>query len=320
MKNVILGYATNCRFEDFFRFVASARESCPADVVDVVVFIDALGADFGRAANDYGIHLVPVENVWRWARGSRLLNLFYHATLMAMGLLARWAPAAHRAAFADARRRVVADWIHPQAGRWLAYLSYLRVNCSYQKVMTSDVRDVVFQACPFDNLDGGVLHVFRQSAVVYGDDNVDTGWYRKVYGAKGVKAVRGLPTLCSGTVLGGYPVFINFLEKMAAEIVRQRRVPLDQAVFNHVVNHHLDPAQVLQHALGSGPVLTLAGDHAWAWAIRADRVEVGDRPVPVVHMYDRHPRTKDLILANIPVPSPCGKASADLVGSPTGPR
>jgi hypothetical protein len=313
MKNVILGYATNCRFEDFFRFVASARGSCPDELVDVVVFIDALGADFSRAANDHRVHLVPVENVWRWVRGSRPLNFFYHATIVAAGLMARWAPAAHRRAYGDARRRIVADWIHPQAGRWLAYLSYLRVNSSYQMVMTSDVRDVVFQTCPFDNLDDKVLHVFQQPAVQYGDDNVDTGWYCKVYGAKGLEAVRGLPTLCSGTVFGGYPVFMNFLEKMGEEVVRHRRVPLDQAVFNHIINHHLDAAQVLQHDLVSGPVLTLTGDHAWAWEIRAGQVEVGNRPVPVVHMYDRHPSTKDLIVAKIPVRSDADQTPADLI-------
>ncbi|MEG5037352.1 hypothetical protein [Microcoleus sp. AT3-D2] len=34
--------------------------------------------------------------------------------------------------------------------------------------MTSDVRDVVFQASPFDDLDSSKLHVFEEAGIYFG--------------------------------------------------------------------------------------------------------------------------------------------------------
>ena len=48
MKDLILSYATNCRFEDFYRFVKSAHRHCRPEDVDIVVFLDAQGPKLER--------------------------------------------------------------------------------------------------------------------------------------------------------------------------------------------------------------------------------------------------------------------------------
>jgi hypothetical protein len=304
VKNLIMAYATNARFDDYYRFVASLRGHCHPEEVDVAVFIDAIGGEFAEVALDLGATLVPVVNVWKWCRNSKLLNLIYHANMAVLRLLARCGPASHRPWLRESYRHTVAEWVHPQAGRWLAYRDYLEVNAGYGMVMTSDLRDVVFQASLFAGLDPEALHVFEQEGIRYGDEeDVDTRWYRSVYGEGALGRVAGRTTLCSGTVLGGIGPMWRCLELMGAEVLRHPRVPLDQAIFNEVIAHRFDGGRVVRHGLTDGPVLTLAGDHEGFWEIRDGRVMVDGRVVPVVHMYDRHPRTKELFLEEIPVPA-----------------
>jgi hypothetical protein len=306
MKDLIMAFATNARFDDFNRFVASVRRHCPPGRVDVSVFIDVLGDAFGRVAADHEVTLVPVENVWKWIRGSKLLNLKYHLDMIALRALARLAPRSQRASFREAYRHTVADWLHPLAGRWLAYRSYLRLHSAYRFVMTSDLRDVVFQGDPFDGMEAAneeTLHVFEQTGVEFGN-NLDTEWFQTVYGEEAVSHMRGKTTLCAGTVLGDRVSMLGFLDLMEVEVVRHPRTPLDQAMFNQVVYNQFAARKVVQHDLQSGPVLTLEGRHESLWEILNDKVVVGGRVVPVVHMYDRNPQTKDLFLAKYPVPSP----------------
>lgn len=302
MKNAILSYATNARFEDFYRFIASARLHCDPDRVDIAILIDEIGPEFARVAVDHGVSLVPVVNVWRSARKSRLLNLWYHANMRAIRSLIRVAPTSQAGWIRQAYRHLVAGWVHPQAGRWIAYHEFVKVNSAYRMYMTSDLRDVVFQSDPFDGLDPGRLHAFEQDGIRYGGDNIDTDWFRNTYGADALRAMSGATTLCSGTVLGGAAEMLRLLELMAEQVEEHARIPLDQAMFNEVVAHRFDPTRLTLHGLKGGPVLTLTGDHEGLWEIREGRVEVGGRVVPVVHMYDRLEGPKELFLGRFPIP------------------
>ena len=301
-KNLILGYATNSRFEDYYRFITSLHRACSPNETDVAIFIDDLGDEFAQAAIEHRVTLVPVVNVFKFARRSKILNLVYHANFAWLSLLGRFSPAGQRPWIRSARWNMVAEWIHPQAGRWMFFDAYLRVNSAYRAVMTSDVRDVIFQASPFEGVDVDHLHVFREDGCRFGDDNLNTTWHRAVFGSPGTDRLAGRTALCSGTVIGGVAPFRHFLARMAEEISFYPRIPLDQAIFNEVVYRKLDPALVVSHSLSDGPVLTLVGDHQSLWTIRDGQVEIGGRPAPVVHMYDRCRATEELFHAMLPVP------------------
>jgi hypothetical protein len=304
MKDLIMGYATNSKFDDFYRFVASIRQHCSPDKVDVVVFINALGNEFAKVALEKNITLIPVENVWRWVTSSKILNLFYYAKMLGLKVLIRVSSGSDRTYLEEDYRNTIAHWVHPLAGRWIAYHTFLNVNSSYRMIMTSDVRDVVFQASPFDGLDSKMLHVFEQEGIYYGQqykENIDTKWFGTVYGKKILAEMLGKATLCAGVVLGGNSPMMQFLESMMLEVQRHPRKPLDQAMFNKVIHSQSPDNQVMRHNLKSGSVLTLCGDHGRFWEIYADIVMVDARIVPVIHMYDRDSRTKELFLSKIPV-------------------
>ncbi|NJK69555.1 MAG: hypothetical protein HC789_19160 [Microcoleus sp. CSU_2_2] len=305
MKDLIMGYATNSKFDDFYRFVASIRQHCDRDKVDIVVFINALGDDFAKVALEKNITLIPVENVWKLVTSSKILNLLYHTKMVGLQALIRVSSGSSRTYLEEDYRSTVANWVHPLAGRWMAYHTFLKVNSCYRMVMTSDVRDVVFQASPFDDLDSSKLHVFEQAGIYYGQqhkENIDNEWLRTVYGEKTLEEMFGKATLCAGTVLGGNPLMMKLIELMMLEAQCHRRKPLDQAMFNKVINYEFPSNQMVRHNLKNGSVLTLCGDHEGVWGIHDDKVMVDDRLVPVIHMYDRNSRTKELFFNKIPTP------------------
>lgn len=305
MKDLIMGYATNSKFEDFYRFVVSIRQNCAPDKVDVVVFINALGKEFSKLAIEKNITLMPVENVWKWVISSKLLNLLYHAKMLGMQALMRVISGSDRTYLEEDYRNTVGNWAHPLAGRWIAYHTFIKVNSGYRMVMTSDVRDVVFQASPFDGLDSSMLHVFEQTGIYYGKphrENIDDDWFTAVYGKDALQKLFGTATVCAGTVLGGNHLMMQLIELMMLEAQRNRSKPLDQAMFNKVINCDFPKHKIVRHNLKGGPVLTLCGDHEGNWEVRDDKVMVDDRLPPVIHMYDRIPQIKELFLSKIPSP------------------
>jgi hypothetical protein len=304
VKDLILVYATNCKFEDYYRFVKSARRFCGREESDIAIFVDVQGPQFSALAIAEGITLIPVANVWKMTRQSKVLNLQLHAWIVWLKLLSQALPSKHRPFFRELHRLAVADWIHPQTGRWLAFRDYLAVNSEYRLVMTSDLRDVVFQGSPFHDLDDGSLHVFEQDCPYDYDSNLDSQWLEAVYGKSGVSRLRGLDSICSGTVIGTTAQLKRVFDLMLPEILRKRRIPLDQAIFNMVVAVHYD-GPVVRHSFVDGPVLTLCGP-AHPWQMVGDELRIDDRLVPVIHMYDRNPETQALFHRLYPVSGPKG--------------
>ena len=167
--------------------------------------------------------------------------------------------------------------------------------------MTSDLRDVVFQASPFFGLDEGALHVFDEDGTpIEPRLNVDSQWIEDVYGTSGVSRLKGLPSICSGTIFGTPMQLRRLLDLMEPDILRYRRIPLDQAIFNMVLVTHYD-GPVVRHSIADGPVLTIVGNTA-ACQISDGKARIEDRVVPVIHMYDRRPDLLAMFHELYPVP------------------
>lgn len=289
MKDVILSYGTHARFDDFRGFIASVRGVCRPQDVDVFVFIDQMGDEYGDLARRHDVTLIPVVNLWRAAQKSRILNAQYAASIQALKLASKRIGAPFDTPF----RHAVAQWIHPQAGRWFAIADFLKINSGYRRVFLSDLRDVVFQADPFPEIHDDALHVCLQTGIRFSDpDCVDSRWYRDVYGEQALQGLGDAPTICCGTVFGGRTPVLQVVAAEVEEAMVHYRRPLDQAFFNHVIHRRSDGCKIVQHELDEGPVLTFVGTHRDHWKFRDGRVCIGDRVVPVLHMYDRDPELK----------------------------
>ncbi len=291
-KNLVLSLATNARFEDFSRFVRSARRHLSPRDTYVVVFINPLGPEFAELAADLQVDLVPVWSLWRQITQSMPMKIVFRGFLkfLAAGSALRLRN------FDEINRAMVSAWVHVQAGRYLAYHEFLKLRPYYRCVLLSDSRDVVFQGDPFREVDPELLNVFEQDpSIRFGDDNVDSKWFAKVYGPATLEKLRGKPTICSGTTMGSPQVLCKYLGLMEKEILRHRATPLDQAIHNKLVHLDIDASAVHQHANVSGCVLTLASTSESEYDVVDDQVRVRGRLVPVLHQYDRIPQLTQLL-------------------------
>lgn len=188
---------------------------------------------------------------------------------------------------------------HGSAVRYWAYLRELRrVGNGYTNILLTDVRDVVFQADPFDRIPmprEGLLLFTENHGMPIRDESATRNWIEVTYGRARTEAILSFPTLCSGTTIGNSASMITYLEAISDELLRHTHSVanfpgIDQGVHNWLYHHQQLPPARLCHTF-EGPVATLGTE-----SIESFRFDTSQRllnrdglPVPIVHQYDRHP-------------------------------
>jgi hypothetical protein len=294
MKNAILSYATNIKPAEFSRLAVSIRRVMPADAVDVVVFTNVTSADVVALAAKLSIRLIPATSIWAQVQSSTFLRALFRLVFEAL----EWSD---RLLAPNAKRREVhevltAIWAHPITARHFAYVQFLEQNPGYDLVMLSDARDVVFQADAFKGLEPGMVHAFLQDdSLTYGQHNMDTDWYRGIYGAEGVAALAGKPIACAGTVFGDVGSLLQLERQLFHEIVRFKRGVVDQAVFNKLINDPAQPFKTRFHRNLESNVLTFGDGAADTFRVTADSVCVDTHLPAVLHQFDRVPAVNQMV-------------------------
>lgn len=175
-----------------------------------------------------------------------------------------------------------------QSLRYAHYLDYLRQNDA-DRVLITDLRDVLFQDDPFSNEGAALEVVLEDKHVTIGAEPFNRRWIRGLYGRRVLNELANQTVSCSGTVLGTRDGMLRYLDRMANEIARQTR-PLgshDQAIHNHLLRRGaLDPVVIHQNEVG--PVLTMGQQRDIN--VRDGVVRNADgSTVAILHQYDRHP-------------------------------
>lgn len=204
----------------------------------------------------------------------------------------------------------------------LRHLLYLRCllqeGARYRAVMLSDVRDVLFQADPFQAWPGPGLHVFEEAAGrTIGSEASNLHWARQAFGPNTLEWLLKETILCSGTILGSVPSLIGFLEHFLQCFDHARRIRsagIDQGVFNYAVRTWRRPDLTI-HANGQAAVLTMGiMPRADIRRDLAGRVVRGDGTViPVLHQFDRHPD----LAAELTTSSARARPAASTISSPS---
>lgn len=184
------------------------------------------------------------------------------------------------------------------ARRYAIYLDYLRRRADrYDQVMMSDTRDVVFQANPFDGIDGAPCHFFLENAArTIGEDPTNWRWVRGCFTAAEAEALAPCRISCSGITIGSTAAIIAYLEHMVARV---RAMPMriyreighgyDQAIHNYLV--HLDSAIDGVIEENNRHIATMALEPRASYRLDADARICGPdgRCYPICHQYDRFP-------------------------------
>ncbi|MCP5372633.1 MAG: hypothetical protein H6907_12955 [Hyphomicrobiales bacterium] len=178
--------------------------------------------------------------------------------------------------------------------RYIKYFEYLDGH-SFERVMLSDTRDVVFQKDPFDIGLPGDLHYFAEDrGVRIGNCRDNSNWVRSALGQAALDAIAAKAISCSGITLGNRRGIMRYLITMLqlagqADAGSLRIDGIDQGLHNVLVHGGMvDGALLVENARHVNTMGHLPGE-----AIRvSDRAiaENADGTVSaVLHQYDYDP-------------------------------
>lgn len=177
-------------------------------------------------------------------------------------------------------------WI---ALRHFIYAKYLETH-QHDLVMLSDVRDVLFQADPFDQPLKSDLEVTCESSrVPICASQCNKEWLEVLYGPAVLFDLADRPISCAGTVLGTYEGICRYLSQTCSQMLKlhQPLGPYDQGVHNYLVwTGALQPVTIYEN--GAGPIYTAGYETDLLVDSEGRVLNLDGRIAAVVHQYDRH--------------------------------
>lgn len=240
-KNLVMGAAYGYTYEQIRPFIESLKETTfkgdicfilsPELKFDVTILTDQ-GIKFVYA--EQFSDLIPNRIIHR--RYSKVLYPLHYFIPRVMELLV---------SKRDKKDRLLGKFLRGFSSiplsRYFYYYKFLIENTHYEKVLLTDVRDVVFQKDPFSDL-GSVKLGFAKENPSYtiASEQVNRKWLTKLYGISFVQQYKNYPVFCSGTTIGSYESIIDYLSlmiKYQAKIIYkvQSHFNYDQAVHNYLI-------------------------------------------------------------------------------------
>jgi hypothetical protein len=202
-----------------------------------------------------------------------------------------------------------AHWMafHIQVIRYIRYWEHLRTSkAQFDRVLLTDVSDVIFQRDPFEDLPSGELLCFLEDKrMTIGTCKINSFWMRQVFGEQAVIRFFNHRISCSGTTIGSLPAILRYLELLLHHANPQILGRLqdrghDQGIHNYMIHSGALPdAQLIENG---NHVFTL--HHTPSEEIRIEPEAIltanGQKPA-IVHQYDRHAtmlKAVQLMIAN----------------------
>ncbi|MCJ2163326.1 hypothetical protein [Pseudodesulfovibrio sp. S3] len=178
--------------------------------------------------------------------------------------------------------------------RYFLYREWL-TSCgqTYDRILLTDVRDVIFQYDPFAHAwPDGVNCTLEDRIVTVGTCPFNAHWVREHLGRNALAEVADRPVSCSGTTVADHGSMLTYLRLMTDRLtpptLGERMAGYDQGVHNHLLHTGQIPNLTLHD--NTGPILTLAQTREEPIVDAQGYVlnDAGKRP-HMVHQYDRKP-------------------------------
>lgn len=303
-QSLVLGFAARLPAEVFRPFTESLRASgFKGRFILVLGEYDHRNRALLRGMADEVVDVSPqyrdvgerTHAALNWLRHQRGARRAYPAAFRVAASLGRERAADERWSALEYRLEGL------QALRYRHYYDVLtQLAPDTDQVLISDLRDVVFQADPFEQPLEALEVFLEEEGPTLAEEPFNGRWVRNLYGPGRLEQIGAQVPSCSGTVLGPREAMLDYLSRMAGAISWRRR-PLgshDQGVHNNLLRTGALPAaRVVPN--GTGRVVTLGG----VKQVRQDadgRVWNADGTLPaVVHQYDRHPEIIPTLLAAV---------------------
>ena len=179
--------------------------------------------------------------------------------------------------------------------RFLYYDQFIRKNESlYEKVLITDVRDVVFQADPFECIQEQEVQFFLESNTLGIPGDVNKTWLDWIYKCSSTSFLIGKKIACAGTTLGSAKLIPRYLEAMRKEIINAERFPYggnDQGMHNMILWRERSEFKKTTIENAQGAVFMAIGAPKDLYKIddKGFLLDGTGRVVPLLHTYDRFP-------------------------------
>jgi len=157
------------------------------------------------------------------------------------------------------------------------------------------VRDVIFQADPFENLQVEVLKFYSENYSIK-ESFYTSYWIRNAFGKNKLANIENNRSICSGTTIGSVELILDYLEKM---IFKQAEITsgitglggFDQGVHNFLIYNNFFQNSLITNN-GYGEVITLGEALNIKLNNHEELINEDLSIVPVVHQFDRFPDLK----------------------------
>ena len=166
--------------------------------------------------------------------------------------------------------------------RFLVYREFLRGVS--EPVIICDVRDIIFQSNPEENMPVDGINVFREyEGITIGECPYNSKWMKAIFGKVkwGDKEI-----ICAGATSGRLTEYCDAVWQMLSNL--PPTVGLDQAVHNHLIYSERIKANVVLNE--AGQVYTVGYMPRESVSLAGDgfiRNKAGEIPC-MIHQYDRH--------------------------------
>jgi hypothetical protein len=175
----------------------------------------------------------------------------------------------------------------------------------YDYVLTSDVRDVVFQRHPFEGIATPECRFYLEGAPwTFATEPVNRRWAKLFLSPADFERISACRISCCGVVLGGIGPMTAYLERMAADLhalpLRLRREGGADTIFHNRIAHLKHEVDLIV-VENNFHVATMGIEPASTYAIGSDQlIQLADGRAPAIcHQYDRVPHILKAVKARL---------------------
>jgi hypothetical protein len=294
--NLIIAAAYGYSHESILPFLTSLRERVENFHLVLLVTSDCPLTRIDDLEKDARIQLYPVQSTRMYRASRRLADRPTVARILAL--------ICHRQACLKGNWRSP-RWYYLHHLTHVALARYLHArrllatsHFQYERVLLTDIRDVVFQADPFKRTGHG-LHTGLENKQVR-DTTPNTWWIdRLLEDWSHIDTIRDQITICSGVTIGSREAIVDYLELMTGQILEKLPVHafdfseqfgFDQGIHNYILRGSHSLPMTLEENGVSDLIATLDNSNLDEFHFNEEG-ELCNRehiPVAIVHQYDRH--------------------------------
>ncbi len=302
-KTLIMGAAVGYTAEQIAPFLRSLRSSGYGGEVLLIVEPTLARHCAGLPLFEGVIFLTarqwfPIRHAWLRQRLKTALWLWLPVQLplwMLVRLLG-WLPLPAELKF-KWQAPLATRLLPPTESRYLHFLRFLqRQRRRYSRVLLSDVRDVLFQSNPFEQLpQTGLAVSIEGSRYTIATEPFNAAWVQRIYGAETLRKIAEQPVSCCGVTYGDGDSIALYLQLMCEGVLglnfrAARQGVLDQGIHNVLLWTGRLGAFHRLETLNS-PVATINGVDECELCLSADGklLNADGSVVSVIHQYDRSP-------------------------------